>query len=166
MGLLSIFNKKDDGNILVAPCDGKLIDITDVNDDVFAQKMMGDGFAVIPKGNCIYSPCDGEISLVFKTKHAIGIKLKNGMKVLVHIGVDTVNLNGKGFEVYKSEKQKVKKGSLLVEFDEEILKGYDKSVITIITDNNSIAYDKHISNKDCKKGEGVIEVSHETVEKN
>lgn len=155
MSLLNIF-KNDDDSLLVMPCDGKLIDITEVKDPTFSSKMMGDGFAVIPTSNVICSPCDGKLSMVFKTKHAFGIKMKNGMEVLVHIGIDTVNLNGDGFTCLKEVNKNVKKGTPIVQFDSNTLKDYDKTVMVIITNDNDIKYQKVITEAPLKKQERVI----------
>lgn len=155
MSLLNIF-KNDDDSLLAMPCDGKLIDITEVKDPTFSSKMMGDGFAVVPTSNVICSPCDGKLSMVFKTKHAFGIKMKNGMEVLVHIGIDTVNLNGNGFTCLKEVNKNVKKGTPIVQFDSNTLKDYDKTVMVIITNDNDIKYQKVITEAPLKKQERVI----------
>ena len=84
-------------NSLVAVADGDLIPLSEVPDPVFAGKMAGEGAAIMIKGNTVVAPADGELSLVFKTKHAFALTLENGLELLVHIGVDTVSLNGEGF---------------------------------------------------------------------
>ena len=155
MSLFDLF-KSDDDSLLVMPCDGKLIDITEVNDQTFSSKMMGDGFAVIPDSNVICAPCDGTLSMVFRTKHAFGIKMKNGMEVLVHIGINTVELNGKGFISLKKAGQIVKKGTPVIEFDSEALKNYDQTIMVIITNGHDIKYKKIITDSPQKKKERVI----------
>ncbi len=82
----------------VSPIEGKILPITDVPDEVFSQKMMGDGFAIEPKNGTVVSPVDGVITTVFPTKHAIGITAENGLELLIHFGIDTVNLKGEGLE--------------------------------------------------------------------
>ena len=80
------------------PIDGKIIPLTEVPDQVFAQGMMGQGFAIAPTGNTVYSPIDGKILSIFPTKHAIGLVTDTGVEILIHVGVDTVKLKGQGFE--------------------------------------------------------------------
>lgn len=105
---------------------GEVISLSEVPDPVFAQKMMGDGIAVIPKDGKVVSPVKGQIIQVFPTKHAIGIRTKHGLEVLIHVGLDTVELNGEGYEVTVSEGQKVKIGDPImnvdIEFIEKIIK--------------------------------------------
>ena len=86
-----MFFKKN--TVLKAYADGKMVPITQVDDPVFSQKIMGDGLAICPDGNTIYAPCDGKISVIFeKTQHAVGIVMKNKMEILLHVGLDTVNI--------------------------------------------------------------------------
>lgn len=120
-------NKED----VVNPVAGKRIDITEVKDVLFSKKLLGDGFAVIPENNDICSPVDGEILTITQTKHAIGIKAQDGRQLLIHIGLDTVKLNGEGFEAFVSAGDKVSKGQKLVSFDYKLAaeKGFDPAVI-------------------------------------
>ncbi|WP_099467373.1 PTS sugar transporter subunit IIA [Konateibacter massiliensis] len=133
--MLSIFKKKIDKN-LYAPVDGKCIDITEVKDNVFATKTMGDGVAIEPSNNVICSPCNGVITMLFPSNHAFGVKMDDGKEVLVHIGIDTVKLNGKGFKAFRKEKDRVKAGDPVIELDKDLLisKGYDVTTILVITD--------------------------------
>ena len=107
--MFSLFDrfKKVLDQSIYSPVEGKCLDIVDVNDDVFSGKMMGDGVAVVPKTNVVCSPSDGELTMVFPTKHAFGVTMSNGVDVLVHIGIDTVNLNGVGFKAFKKMGDKV-----------------------------------------------------------
>lgn len=141
--LFDRFKKVADQNIY-SPVEGKCIDIVEVNDDVFSGKMMGDGVAVVPKVNVVCSPCDGELTMVFPTKHAFGITMKNGVEVLVHIGIDTVNLNGVGFKSFKNKGDKVKHGAKIIEFDDKYLskEDLDTTVMLIITSSNDCKFDK------------------------
>ena len=124
---------------LVAPVDGKLIPIEEVDDPVFAEKMMGDGFAIISEGSGIYACSDGVVTMLYPSKHAIGITLEDGMELLIHIGIDTVMENGNGFEAFVQVGDKVRRGDLIVKMDREYLlgKGYDLTVITIFTNENT-----------------------------
>lgn len=102
--------------------DGSIDLITNMPDATFANKMMGDGVMFISETGEVYSPCDGSVELVFPTKHAIGLKSEKGNEILLHIGVDTVNLNGEGFTAFVEAGQTVKKGDLLVKFDLDFIK--------------------------------------------
>ena len=119
---------------VAAPVTGSLIDITDVKDEVFSSKMMGDGFAVEPDGDKIVAPCDGKIVLLAHTLHAVAIE-HEGVQVLIHIGLDTVNLAGVGFKAYVKEDMEVKKGDPLVYMDRAQLKekGYVDTTVVVIT---------------------------------
>ena len=120
--------------------DGEVINIEDVKDPVFSQKMMGDGFAVEPENGHIVSPVAGKVTSVFPTKHALGLVTDNGLEVLVHIGLDTVSLEGKPFEVIVSEGQTVAAGDLLVEADLDAIRvaGRETSTIVVFTNADAI----------------------------
>ncbi|OIJ10751.1 PTS glucose transporter subunit IIA [Anaerobacillus alkalilacustris] len=115
---------------IFAPLTGNLLSIDQVPDPVFSQKMMGDGIAIEPTEGLVVSPVEGEIVQVFPTKHAIGIKSLGGMEILIHIGLETVSMNGEGFTTYIKEGDKVKVGDRLVEFSLELVKEKASSIIT------------------------------------
>ena len=119
--------------------DGQVIDLADVKDPVFSQKMMGDGFAVEPENGKIYSPVAGTVTSVFPSKHAIGLVTDSGLEVLVHIGLETVSLEGKPFEVHVSEGQKVAAGDLLVTADLGAIKEAGRETSTIVVFTNAAA---------------------------
>ena len=119
--------------------DGEVINIEDVKDPVFSQKMMGDGFAVEPENGHIVSPVAGKVTSVFPTKHALGLVTENGLEVLVHIGLDTVSLEGKPFEVKVSEGQTVAAGDLLVEADLDAIRAAGRETSTIVVFTNADA---------------------------
>lgn len=126
-----------------APCDGTVKPLSEVNDDVFSQEIMGKGVAIEPNTGNLYAPCDGTITVCFPTGHAIGLKSKNGTEILMHVGIDTVNLQGKYFSPQIKVNDEVKKGQLLLTFDLEKIKeaGYETTTPVIITnskDFNSI----------------------------
>lgn len=153
--MFGFLKRKKDNNIY-APVSGKCIDITEVQDATFASKMMGDGIAIIPLTNVVKAPCDGEISAMFHTGHAFGVKADNGLEILIHIGIDTVNLEGKGFTVLKQKGDKIKKGEAIIEFDlENIKKDFDTSTMMIIT--NGEAFNKLNVSKDVEDGEVIME---------
>ncbi|PEQ94368.1 hypothetical protein CN481_06715 [Bacillus sp. AFS006103] len=129
---LSPLTEKD----FVMPIEGEIISITEVPDQVFSQKMMGEGFGIIPSKGTVVSPVDGEIMSVFPTKHAIGIISKQGYEILIHIGLDTVNLKGEGFNVLVKEGQRITKGQEILTFDLEFIKKSAPSAITPVIFTN------------------------------
>lgn len=143
---MGLFSKKID---LVAPMTGELIDITSVEDMTFSQKMLGDGVAIKPTEGKLYAPADGKVVQVFHTKHAIGMDIK-GLKVLIHVGMNTVELNGEGFTSHVVEGDTVKKGDLLLDVDLELLKekGYPTETPIVITNMELL--------KELKKEQGPV----------
>ena len=117
--MFKFMNKQDGG--IVSPIDGKCINIEDVPDKVFSTRMMGDGFAIIPSDNIVVSPVDGIIVMIPNSKHAFGIKTRSGVEILVHVGLDTVNLKGRGFETFVKVGDKVKKNMPILKFDDNII---------------------------------------------
>ena len=138
--LKKLFGKKESVEYIIAPINGKVLDITEVPDPVFSQKMMGEGVAIEPTDGQVVSPIDGEVVSLFPTKHAIGLKTKSGLELLIHIGLETVNLNGEGFESFVQVGDKVKRGDKLISFDIGIIKEKAASTITpiIITNTDEI----------------------------
>lgn len=128
----------EDTSEFVAPVTGNVIPVNQVKDEAFASEAMGKGVGIEPENGKVYAPFDGNVDAVFPTGHLVGLSDGNGAEVLIHIGVDTVKLEGKGFTTYVSQGDKVKKGDLLVEFDVELLKkeGYDTTVMFITTDTS------------------------------
>ena len=147
--MFSLFKKEKDNNIY-APIKGKCFDIEEVNDDVFSKKVMGGGFVVKPYENIVYAPCNGKLTMIFPTKHAFGIIMENGVEVLVHIGLDSVNLRGVGFSQFKSKGDKIKQGDKIIEFDKSYLKkeDLDMSVIVVVTNSNNYNFVKKNLNID------------------
>ena len=121
-----------------------MIDIENVDDPTFAQNMLGDGYAVIPTDGKIVAPVDGTVMTVFPTKHAIGIKTTNGLEVLVHMGIDTVELNGAPFAVAVEEGQTIKHGDLLatVDLNQITAAGKKTAMMVIITNMPAVDYIK------------------------
>lgn len=112
---------------ILAPVSGKAVPMSEVNDPTFSQEILGKGVAIVPSEGKVVSPVDGEVVVVFETKHAVSIRTSYGAELIVHIGLDTVNLGGKYYTAYVSPGDHVKAGDLLVEFDMEKIKeeGYD-----------------------------------------
>lgn len=125
-------------NIIFNPINGTIKPITSVADPVFAEKTMGDGAAIIPSEGKLYAPASGTIIALFPTGHALGIATDSGTELLIHIGIDTVELNGEGFESHIRTNQKVNKGDLLISFDLNTLKekGYDPTVMVVVTNGD------------------------------
>ncbi len=114
------------------PLNGTIHDLSKVPDDVFSSKVMGDGFAIEPTGNVVVAPFDGEIIFLYPTGHAVGFKSNDDIEILVHIGVDTVNMNGKGFEILKKQGDHVKAGEEIIKFNLKLIKKKAKSTMTPI----------------------------------
>lgn len=155
MGLFDRFRKKEadtSEDVIAAMADGELIDVTSVSDPVFAQKMMGESVAFCYEGDTVTvcAPASGTLSVMFPTGHAFGITMKNGMELLVHIGINTVEANGRGFKVFKKQGDKVAAGEPVVEADLKLLsQNYDMSTMLIVTNANgrSISFipPRHVS---------------------
>lgn len=126
---------------------GKKKFLEDVNDEAFSQKMMGDGIAIIPADSKILAPASGEITMIFPTHHAFGMRTNEGIEILIHIGIDTVEMNGDGFESFVKVNEHVEAGELLVKIDLEKIKegGYESDIMMIIT--NTSQYQKIIKTK-------------------
>jgi len=128
--------KKKAVNEIFSPVNGEVIAIEQVSDPVFSSKSMGDGFAVIPKDSSIYSPIKGKVVSVFPTKHAFGLIDDEGIEVLVHIGIDTVSLNGQGFSILVNEGDLVTSDTQLAKVDFDYLKQEQKETTTMVIFTN------------------------------
>ncbi|CUA79734.1 PTS sugar transporter subunit IIA [Anoxybacillus suryakundensis] len=126
---------------IVAPLTGLVRSLEEVPDPMFAQKMMGDGFAIEPADGIVVSPIHGEVVQVFPTKHAIGLRSDGGLEILIHVGIDTVHMQGEGFEVYVKSGDRVKAGDLLLSFDLSLVKQKAKSHLTpmVITNGDVVS---------------------------
>lgn len=153
--------RSTDSIIVKSPIKGKVLSLEEVPDDVFAQKLLGEGIAMIPEEGTIYSPVDGEvIQLFMPSKHAIGIKSNDGVEVLIHIGIDTVKMNGDGFEAFVDTGSTVKCGQELIRFDIDKVEKNAKTVITpiVITNSNELKNIDIIANGNVDAGEEVIKI--------
>ncbi|MDO4622584.1 MAG: PTS system trehalose-specific EIIBC component [Eubacteriales bacterium] len=124
-----------------APVSGKAITLEEVNDGVFSSGALGEGLAVIPEEGTVYAPADAEVSTVIEgSNHAVGLTLSNGLEILIHIGIDTVAMNGEGFTCFVKEGDKVKAGDRLIDFDRQKIKaaGYPDTVIIVMTETNDL----------------------------
>lgn len=120
--MLKLFKRKKDRISLTVPCKGQLIPLEEVEDAMFAKKLLGDGFAVQPLDDVICAPCSGRITMIADSAHAFGITLNNGAEVLVHVGLDTVNLKGEGFTVMTQLHASVKKGTPVLKINRAFMK--------------------------------------------
>lgn len=150
-----------DNENIAAPIDGQVKDLGDVNDQVFSTKLMGDGAAIVPSDGTVYSPVDGQVTVAYETKHAYGLKSKDGAEVLIHIGIDTVNLKGEGFESFVKQGQTVKAGDKLGTVDLAKVKaaGYDTTVMVVVTNTNNYASVNRLNVTDVKHGDNVVAVT-------
>ncbi|MEY8748698.1 glucose PTS transporter subunit IIA [Bacillales bacterium AN1005] len=126
--------------LIVSPMTGEIKPISEVEDQAFAQELMGKGIAVVPTEGKVYAPFDGVVEALYRTKHAIGLKAANGVEILIHIGVDTVSLKGKYFNAHIQQGQAIKAGDLLVEFDPEGITAAGYNTITSIVVTNMQQY--------------------------
>ena len=126
----------EETNELYAPMKGEVLDVSKSADPAFASKAMGEGVAINPSEGVIYAPANGTISLIFPTKHAMGITLNSGVELLIHAGIDTVKMEGKGFETFVETGAKVKKGDKLLSFDMDLVKekGYQTQTMFLVAD--------------------------------
>lgn len=127
--------KKEASGRIFAAQSGMVVPVTEVHDEVFSQKVLGDGVAIRPESGTVVSPVAGEVVTVAETRHAYGIKTPDGLEVLVHIGVNTVELNGEGFQELVRQGEKLKAGAPLCEVDLDLLKrkGYDTDIVILVT---------------------------------
>ena len=139
--MFGFFKKKSEPKELKAMVNGEVISVTEVKDDVFSSCMLGKGIAIHPTDGVVVAPVDGEISVTMEgTNHAVGIRIAEGFDLLIHIGLDTVSLNGEGFTSHISMGQKVKAGDKLITFDKALVesKGLCSDVILIALDNPAL----------------------------
>lgn len=136
--MFGLFKKTETLN---SPVAGNVIAITEVADEVFSQKMMGDGFAIQPKDNIIYSPADAEVVQAFKTKHAVVLRTTNGIELLIHVGLDTVELKGDGLTIHVTDGQKVSAGEPLITADFDYIRSQGKieDVIVVIMNQDIVS---------------------------
>ncbi|WP_286153580.1 beta-glucoside-specific PTS transporter subunit IIABC [Sporofaciens musculi] len=141
------YNPEDISEKISSPIQGEVVGLDQVEDDVFASESMGKGAAIIPSDNKVYAPFDGTVMFVFPTGHAVGLKSEDGAELLIHIGVDSVNLEGV-FKTYVEKDRKIKKGDLLAEFDLERLKKESKQAIIPVIVTNTADYLDVVVNKE------------------
>ncbi|WP_195960501.1 beta-glucoside-specific PTS transporter subunit IIABC [Enterococcus casseliflavus] len=146
--------------VLSKPVDGQVVALSEVNDEVFSSGMIGEGFGIIPTSGELIAPEDGEITMLFETNHAIGLKTHNGAELLFHIGLDTVQLEGKHFTPYVKAGDQVKQGQPLIQFDLDAIKaaGFDPIVICVVTNQENFTV-KTIESTDEQSDQGVLSIA-------
>lgn len=144
--------------IIGSPVKGKAVPLSSVNDPTFSEGMLGQGIAICPEDSKIYAPADGTIGMVFNTLHAVSLTTKEGVEILIHIGLDTVKMNGEGFKGYVKAGDTVKKGDLLLEVDLDKVKaaGYDTITLMLICNTDDYAAVNGLDGKDVQAGDDVI----------
>ena len=146
---------------IVSPADGDIVELSEVPDQVFSEKMAGDGIAIIPRSNTFVAPISGVVSKIFSTNHAYSIKAKTGLEVLVHIGLDTVALKGEGFKRLVEEGVTVAVGKPIIYADIEFIKEQGKNTITpIVLNHDKELILKNDTIRTIREGESLIEVSY------
>ena len=146
--------------ILYSPLEGNAISLSEVKDDTFASEVLGKGMAVIPTKGEVKAPCDASVSMVFDTKHAIGLSTDNGVELLIHVGLNTVELEGKYYTVHVNEGDKVTKGQTLITFDMDKIKetGYDVTTPVIVTNSDDFTSVKQLRKGTVNNDSSVMEV--------
>jgi PTS system N-acetylglucosamine-specific IIC component len=139
------------------PIDGEIIPLAQVPDEVFAKEMMGPGFGIVPSGNTLHSPVDGRVVTLFPTKHAIGIATDTGIEILIHVGLDTVKLNGEGFETLVEQGQLVQRGDALLKMDLTYLGANAPSVVTPVIFTNLTGQELEVLKKG-KQRQGTVSI--------
>lgn len=152
----NFFNKKI---TIKSPIDGEIVDLSKVPDKVFSDKIIGDGFAIQPTSGILYSPVEGTILKVFPTKHAICINTKEGVELLIHIGIDTVKMNEECFNCFVNEGDNIKYMSKIMEFDLEKISFKCKSnIIPIIITNIEMIKNIEVNYGNCRAGDIVANI--------
>lgn len=153
--------KENKGIIIGSPIEGEAVSIKEVNDPTFSQEILGKGMAIKPSVGRVVAPADGEIALIFETKHAISLVTEQGVEILIHVGLDTVKLKGEHFTAHVKAGDKVKAGDLLVEFDPQKISeaGYDTITPMVVCNTADFAEIKQVNLGNVKELDTVLEIS-------
>lgn len=157
--MFGFFRKKDVLKELKAPVSGQVIPVTQVKDDVFSSCMLGGGIAIHPTSSTVTAPADGEITVTMEsTNHAVNIKVADGFDLLIHIGIDTVSMNGDGFTSHIAMGQKVKAGDKLITFDKSLIesRGFCADIIMIAMDNPALPKLEYCTGMTAVAGETIV----------
>ena len=154
-----LFGKKTDG--FYAPMAGKAVPITEVPDPTFSEGMLGNGIAIVPAEGKVYAPCDATVDMMFETGHAVSLVADCGAEILIHVGLETVGLEGKPFTVHVANGDKVKKGQLMIEVDLDAVKAAGLNTITpmLICNTDDYPTFNTFVGKDVTNGDVVIELA-------
>ncbi len=146
---------------LGSPAKGTLVPLAEVNDPTFAEEILGKGAAVIPTEGKIYAPADGSIGMVFDTKHAVSLTTEYGAEILVHVGLDTVELKGEHYQAHVAAGDQVKKGDLMISFDIEKIKeaGYDVVTPVLVCNTSDYAAVEAVPGKNVEPGDEIIRIT-------
>ncbi|WP_238906493.1 PTS glucose transporter subunit IIA [Clostridium sp. YIM B02506] len=139
--MFKFFKKASLSEIIKAPISGKCIPLEEVKDEVFSSKMIGDGIAIDSIGDIVYAPADGTIATIVNSKHAVGMQLNNGVEILIHVGLETVELKGEGFTLLVNVDDKVKEGTPLIKIDRAFIESKGMSLVTPVIIIESEKYD-------------------------
>ncbi|MCI8430521.1 MAG: PTS glucose transporter subunit IIA [Lachnospiraceae bacterium] len=159
--MFGIFRKKQQEYKMMAAADGKVIPMAEAHDPVFSSCALGNGVVIRPTGGVVVAPADGKVTATMEgSNHAVGMELEGGIEILIHIGVDTVNLKGEGFTALVKSGDKVKAGAELIRFEREALeaKGYCMEVMQIVMDSETASKVQYVTGMDAAAGE--TEVAH------
>lgn len=144
-----------------SPVKGKAVSISEVNDPTFAEEILGKGVAVIPEDGKIYAPAAGELAMVFDTLHAFSMTTKEGAELLVHVGLETVGLKGKGFTAHKKAGDKVEKGDLILTADFDVIKeaGLDTIIPVVVCNTDEYKEVEPLAGKEVNAGDDILKIS-------
>ncbi|RDU24104.1 beta-glucoside-specific PTS transporter subunit IIABC [Anaerosacchariphilus polymeriproducens] len=158
LGFKDISSEKE--KLIASPVEGKVIPLSEVNDQAFASETLGKGYAIVPTKGEITAPFDGQVDAIFETKHAIGLRREDGMELLIHIGLDTVKLNGQYFESFVENGKKIKKGETLIKFDLDKLieLGYDVTTPVIVANTDKFSKIEVLHKTDVVLSEVILHV--------
>ncbi|KRM31014.1 trehalose PTS II ABC [Ligilactobacillus acidipiscis DSM 15836] len=161
MALMFGFKKKSSKIELLAPSDGAVIDLSDTSDPVFSTGAMGIGFGLEPTDGSIYAPVAGKVTLIAETKHAIGFETSDGLQVLIHLGIDTVELKGRAFQLDVSQGQRVQAHTKLGTMNLRQIKaaGYKTTILTVITNSGELDLDFDLTTGETQSGRSVAQVT-------
>ena len=163
MGLFDFLKKKEAGEVIGAPIEGEAVVSAEISDPTFGEELLGKGLAIKPAVGKVYAPADGTIGMVFDTKHAISMTTEGGAELLIHVGLDTVTLNGAPFTVHVAADDKVKKGDLMAEFDMDAIKAAGLETITpvIVCNSDDFKEVERFTGKAVKPGEEIMRLVKE-----
>lgn len=163
MGLFDFLKKKEVGEVIGSPIEGEAVVSAEISDPTFGEELLGKGLAIKPAVGKVYAPADGTIGMVFDTKHAISMTTEGGAELLIHVGLDTVTLNGAPFTVHVAADDKVKKGDLMAEFDMDMIKEAGLETITPVIVCNSDDFKEVVrfTGKTVKPGDEIMRLVKE-----